>query len=526
VAWGLHAGLGEALAAQGALHAAAAELHAAVRMVERSAAAIPAEHGRSAFLADKWSAYTELAAIERSRGHDTTAFEVSERLRARELLDGLARGRVGWSGGADSALIRREQDLRLAITELTGHLDDANGAQVHMRGPDPQPLAPAAAREALAHAESAYSELLSTLRARQPGYASMVTGHTATWRDVAAGLPPSSALLEYLVADSSATLFVVASGVVHAVDLDTDRSSLAALVDFARGALGSAGLAVDPSARASLQRLHHLLIEPAESAGFLNGVQLLTIVPHGELHYLPFSALLSRGPHARYLVERYDLTYAPSASVWLALSRRPARPPARRVLAFAPATARLPGSREEIDALRRLFGPQATVLEGAEATKRALRQGAANHDILHFATYGVLNRRNPLFSYVELAADSAEDGRLETHDIYGLTVGARLVVLSACQTAVGSGKLADVPPGDDWVRLTEAFLAAGASRVAGTLWPVEDRATADLMAWFYEGLIGGQLEAEALSSAQRRAIATQRMASPYYWAAFELVGGP
>ena len=212
--------------------------------------------------------------------------------------------------------------------------------------------------------------------------------------------------------------------------------------------------------------------------------------------------------------------------MWLALARRSARPVTGRVLAFAPATARLPGSRAEVGAIRRLFGPRATVLDGAEATKRALRQSGTGYDVLHLATYGVLNRRNPLFSYVELAADSSGDGRLEAHEIYGLAVDARLVVLSACQTGVGSGMLADVPPGDDWVGLTDAFLVAGASRVAGTLWPVEDRATADLMAWFYERLVAGDGEADALASAQRRAIATRGMASPYYWAGFELVGGP
>src|SRR5439155_7238305 len=87
--------------------------------------------------------------------------------------------------------------------------------------------------------------------------------------------------------------------------------------------------------------------------------------------------------------------------------------------------------------------------------------------------------------FVQLAADGAEDGRLEVHEVFGLRFAADLVVLSACQTGLGSGALADVPAGDDWVGLTRAVLHAGARRVVATLRPVDDWATAALMERFY-----------------------------------------
>src|SRR5256886_17224942 len=96
------------------------------------------------------------------------------------------------------------------------------------------------------------------------------------------------------------------------------------------------------------------------------------------------------------------------------------------------------------------------------------------------------SKQNPLFSYVDLAAGDAQDGRLEVHEVFGLDLAADLVVLSACQTGLGSGALADVPAGDDWVGLTRAFLHAGAAHVVATLWSVEDWATASLMERFYE----------------------------------------
>jgi CHAT domain-containing protein len=126
---------------------------------------------------------------------------------------------------------------------------------------------------------------------------------------------------------------------------------------------------------------------------------------------------------------------------------------------------------------------------------------------------------------VELAPGEGQDGRLEVHEVFGLHLSADLVVLSACQTGLASGALADVPPGDDWVGLTRAFLHAGARRVVATLWPVDDWATAALMERFYEGYVGGAEPAQALAAAQRVLIAQPATAHPFYWAGFVAVGG-
>src|SRR2546425_7537445 len=135
----------------------------------------------------------------------------------------------------------------------------------------------------------------------------------------------------------------------------------------------------------------------------------------------------------------------------------------------------------------------------------AFRTLAPGQEIVHLATYGVLNKNNPLFSFVELGAGDGDDGRLEVHEVFGLTLNARLLVLSACQTGLGAGAVADVPPGDDWVGLVQGFLYAGASNVIGTLWPVQDRSTARFMERFYGELAAGRSEAVALATAQRAA---------------------
>ena len=143
---------------------------------------------------------------------------------------------------------------------------------------------------------------------------------------------------------------------------------------------------------------------------------------------------------------------------------------------------------------------------------------------MHLATYGVLNKRNPLFSFVELAPGGGHDGRLEVHEVFGLRLQAELVVLSACQTGLGTGALGDVPTGDDWIGLTRAFLHAGAANVVASLWSVQDRATADLMERFYAGYATSADPTRALAVAQRALLAAPATVHPFYWAGFEVAG--
>jgi len=382
-------------------------------------------------------------------------------------------------------------------------------------------------REALQRAQEAYSALLDSLVAVQPARAAdrRATGRT-DWRTVASGMRPDDALIEYLVSDSTVLAFVVTRDRLATVALPVSGRTLAAELDFMRGVMAPAGAAPRGDRwRTPLERLHVQLIAPLADAGLLAGRRRLIIVPHRELHYLPFAALLDRSTRpARYLVEQYDIGTTPSAAVWRQLAERPAPPPARTILAVAPTPGTLPGTGAEARAIAKLYGSSARVLVGPEATRDAVTREAQGRDIVHLATLGVLNRQNPGFSYVALAEGPETDGRLEVHDVAAMRLSANLVVLSACQTGLGAGRAVDVPPGDDWVGLVRAFQAAGARNVLATLWPVDDRRTAGLMTEFYRELVVGTSEVRALADAQRQALATPATSAPYYWAGFVLNG--
>lgn len=521
VRWRLHFGRGLTARSDGALDVAVSELEAAVEVIEGAAQTLALPERRSAYRADKAEAYVQLALSERMRGRTAPAFEASERMRARQTLESLVRGRMGRRPDVAGELMGRAHDLRVRIGELTAEAEPTAPGLLPYRGPDPAtPSAPA--REALAEARRDYAALLLEMRERAPREAALLAPSVASWRDVADRLGPAEAMIEYLVSDSGSVAFVLTPDTVAALDLGITRRDLARLVEFTRGLLDRPASSTDASWRSPLRRLHDHLVRPAEESGLLAGATSLVLVPHAELHYLPFSAMIDES--GRFLVERYALSTAPSASVWAALADRP-RSRGRSTLALAPRPEALPASGREAASVARLAGAEATLLTGSSASEDRFRRSSGSYRELHVATYGVLNQHNPLFSFVDMAAGGGHDGRLEVHEVYELQLNADLVVLSACQTALGSGAIADVPAGDDWIGLTRAFLHAGAAKVVATLWAVEDRATADLMELFYRNRAGDGDDARALAAAQRAMLRDASTAHPFHWAGVVLVGG-
>jgi CHAT domain-containing protein/Tfp pilus assembly protein PilF len=522
VRWQLHLGRALALRGQGRLDEAVVEFRQSMGEVETTGAALPIAERRSGYMEDKWEVYAELASTELARGRSAAAFEISERMRARQLVDLLAHGRTG-ARTPELTLVREEENLRRQIAHHSDQLYasvNSDGGFRKARGATPELNE---LRESLVAARQRYERLLVTMKESHPEYAAMFSGSVATVPHVRSLLPAATAFVEYLVSEDWSIAFVVSSDDVAAVELPIDHETLRQLTRFLRGTLGPTD--EDELWRTPLRRLHRELIAPLEEAGYLDGKRLLVIAPHAELHYLPFQALLAPGPNGEsFLIERYDIAYTPSASVWVELASRDRDTQGHGLLAMAPQPDALINSTAEVRGISR-GDKLAEVLVGSRATEGRFNGLAPDREILHLATFGVLNRRNPLFSYVQLYPDEATDGRLEAHEVFGLRLNADLIVLSACETGLGSGLRHDVPPGDDWVGLVRAFLYAGASSVVASLWSVDDRATAVLMESFHAGLKSGGTTARSLADAQRALLSEPPYANPFYWAAFQLTGG-
>ena len=307
----------------------------------------------------------------------------------------------------------------------------------------------------------------------------------------------------------------------------------------------------------------------------------LAVVLAGALDYLPFAALPMPGDvDGVTLASEFEVVELPSASVLAAIrtetSSRPrasravavvadpvfdradvrvgsdhASVPARRdprdmadaseergleflrsdveghdEFAVGSGYARLPFTRREADAIASLVARE-DVFEATDfqASRPTVLSGALQgYRIVHFATHGVLDDSRPALSGLILSLvdqrGNPQDGFLRLHDIYNTRVDADLVVLSACQTALGKQIR-----GEGLVGLARAFMYAGAPRVVASLWEVSDVATAELMRRFYRNMLQQNLTpAAALRSAQLEIAKKPQWRSPYYWAGFVLQG--
>lgn len=258
-----------------------------------------------------------------------------------------------------------------------------------------------------------------------------------------------------------------------------------------------------------------------------------------------------------YLIDRFDISYAPSATALAAIKERSAAAPrtSKGIIAFgdpiyvneksagadsavaasqrplAAATERgfdfkqLPYTRTEVNGIASLFSAdERRTFLGADAQEETVKtEDLSRYRYVHFAAHGMIDEQVPARSGIVLSApgDSKEDSILRMSEVMRLKLNAELVTLSACRT--GLGKLLK---GEGMIGLTRAFMYAGADSVLVSLWSVNDLATAELMKSFYQHLKQGAKKNEALRRAKLSLIRGPRLTwrHPYYWAPFTLIG--
>jgi hypothetical protein len=256
------------------------------------------------------------------------------------------------------------------------------------------------------------------------------------------------------------------------------------------------------------RELYELLVAAWDSE--LDGVRRLVVVPDGPLHYVPFQALQSPETE-RYLIQDYEVSYAPSATLLTLASRtRPGRRDTALALGYD--GGQLIHVSAEMGTIAGAF-PGLTMFTGDQASRERLKEFASQADVVHIAAHGDFRPDAPLFSFVALA-----DGRWQVTDIYQQRLDVSLVTLGACWT--GRGRLT----GGDLMGFAHALFYAGVQSTLVSLWPIHDASTAALMAAFYRGLREGQRKAEALRQAQVMLLNSECWGNPIYWAPFCLMG--
>ncbi len=537
-------------------------LEEALRIDEQIRAAVVGGDLRSIWLTtvlDQYEALEDalmhLHQLHPQRGYDIQAFETAERARARTLLDLLSEARAGLRQGVDPALLSRE---RIVTARLQAKME--RQIQLMVTGGDRTALDAVAVE--IRQANDEYQQLEAKILTSSPRYANFAEQDSLRLGQLQRKyLDSGTLLLEYAPGEQRSFLWAVSSTGFRSYILP-GGSTLDALSERARESISSAtDRELAKSAPEALQALSRAVLGPA--AGEL-GTKRLLIVTSGFLQFVPFSALPSPANPTEPLIASHEIVNLPSASTLAFLRRSSEGRRASKLVAvvadpvFAADDPRVTGNpssganadlgsenrtrapslfgrttfdrltftRREGENILSLAPPGAGLAAfDFDASRAAVLSGVLrDYRYVHIASHGLVNPFHPELPSIVLSlvdrGGRPRDGFLDATDIYNLKLNADLVVLSACQTALGK----DVR-GEGVVGLTRAFMYAGSPAVVASLWTVPDRSTAELMREFYRGMLMDNLRpAAALRRAQIALWKDSRWTRPYYWAAFTLQG--
>ncbi len=512
-----------------------------------------------------------------SAGNDALALHMSERARARALLELLNEARADIRQGIVPQLLERERSLQQQLNARAEQQTRLLGQHTAEQS--------ALLKKEINALTAEYQNIEARIRQQSSRYAALTQPQPLKLSEIQQEiLDRDTILLEYALGGKQSYLWAVTKDSIKSYELPP-RAEIEALVKRVYALVSDGTLVIDDKAQAEYEReaarLSQTLLAPV--AVQLQGKRIL-VVADGALQYLPFGALpspkskvqsqKSKNNNAQPLIVENEIISLPSAST-LALLRRQmqGRTAASKTLAvladpvFSPTDARvkptftntatsttqlasltqndivertasdvgvlrdgiiqrLPFSRREAESILAAVPSggkkQALDFEANRAT--ALSSEMSQYRIIHFATHGLLNSEHPELSGIVLSLVNENgqpvNGFLRLNEIYNLNLSADLVVLSACQTALGKEV-----KGEGLIGLTRGFMYAGSPRVVASLWKVDDVATAELMKLFYQKMLREQMRpAAALRAAKVEMWQQKRWNAPFYWAAFEIQG--
>ncbi|HAX74609.1 MAG TPA: hypothetical protein DCY88_01935, partial [Cyanobacteria bacterium UBA11372] len=587
---------------QGNLTEALTDIEAAIKIVEDLRTKIGSQELRQSYFATVQNYYKfyidllmQLHQQNPSKGYDGQALHISDRARARSLLELLTEATVNIRSGADPKLLEQERNLQQQLNAFEHRRYQLQSGQFNEQELNE-------IKQKIDNVLAQLKQLEAQIRTTSPRYAAIKYPEPLNLQQIQQQvLDDDTLLLQYSLGEERSYLWAVTKNSITSYLLPKQSEIEAAVQTFRESVTKDSGATLDTGLS-----LSQILLAPV--ANLLSNKRLL-IVGDGALQYVPFAALpiptsppapllqgeggktptsllqgegVSSPPFPRReggsggiglipLLVQNEIVTLPSIST-VAIQRRQLQnrsPVAKTVAIIAdpifnlkddrmtgnpPAPTRntlsdlslnratrnlglgeggggkifdrLAFTRDEANKIIALV-PEAQRFQAFDFN--ASRQTATNPDlaqyqIIHFATHGLVDPIDPELSGVVLSLydqkGNPEDGFLRLHDIFNLNLPAELVVLSACETGLGENV-----KGEGLVGLTRGFMYAGARRVVVSLWSVNDAATSELMAKFYQKMLQeGQNPVKALREAQLEMWNSQNRRSPHYWAAFTVQG--
>ncbi len=481
----------------------------------------------------------EMHRRDASKNYDRKALEISEKARARGLIDRLERRRIIQTNKITPALLEREQNLRDKLTAALALRNTGNSKEKNAE---------------IQKVSNEFLEIESEIN--RSGKA--ISLSTLSVDEIQQNLDDDTILLEYALLEKESFLWFVSKNEFKSFQLPSAEKT----EKMAREVYACISKP-NFSCPAKIAEFSQILLSPV--AQDIKNKRLI-IVKEGFLQYISFAALFSPNPTLKtpknkstvagysnqFLIETNEIITLPSASL-LSFLRRGTRANPRKTLAvfadpvYSEDDARIGKIKRENTfvsensgvKLPRLFAshfeaqrisalldePDLLKKSGLQASRQAVFDAnLQNFRIIHFAVHALVDDRQPELSSIALSFYDQEgvkiNGFLRANEILSLNLNADLVVLSACQSGLGKQL-----KGEGIVSLAHSFFSAGAKSLIVSLWDVDDKVTAELMTRFYHKyLVENKKISTALQEAQIEIMRDKRWNSPYYWSAFTLQG--
>lgn len=519
-----------------------------IRTIESIRNQLEVDALKTYFFIEEPPVYNSIIALLTEKGRYVEAYEYAERSKALTLLEMIAGRSLESSTMIPPDLLSAKEEIEEKMQRFNSRLAGTHGDTI-----DKGTL-----RDSLQMVRIEHQELLRQIELNHPSHLkSPPNWNSVTLDDVqrnVLGTEDAPIVIEYCVDRECTHVWVVDSDSLYYRKINIGEEQLERIIKnllepfhhLESGTSDRLGLSYDLG---SSYQLYLKIFQPVEE--YFAEDATLIIVPDEILYTLPFEALVtridptepntelffSRYENARYLIEKYNISYAQSARILGLIGRKSSDKSERKdqLLAFGNPIFQtknlkwifepLPETDLEVKTISSIFGHlECNVFSGQDAHEGVFKEKVRSSRYIHLATHSILEDEDPFYSRIVFALDEdpKEDGFLETYEIFDLTLNAELVVLSSCKS--GLGKLSK---GEGFIGLTRAFLCAGASSVVASLWSVGDPTTR-MMKLFYQNLQTGRGKSEALRQAKIEMIHTRdenmSYAHPFLWAPFVLVG--
>jgi CHAT domain-containing protein len=495
---------------KGDQNSALAKYRQTIQLLEQDRRGLRDDQSRGTFMEDKINFYNTPALILLQQKHYAEAFELFEQSRSRVMADMLVSRPLTLNAPQERALFSELQSQRASIAALQEKLFNLTGSPE--RDQNGQQIVEI--EQQIGGMQQKYQTLQNRIASEAPRLNELTNSKPATLESVQhAAAEGGYDILYYVVLETNIILWHINGSEIEAKQIFLPHALLVPKIKALHDSLVGPRDSPDASFDEDVSRqLYLFLIQPV--AAHFKTSHLL-IIPQEELTVIPFQALL--GPEdGKYLGERFNIAYAPSATVLATLESKPNLKSGRLLAVADPA---IHDAADEVNSIAALYPGRSTVITQDQVSKSDIKTWVSKYNVIHLSVHGKFNAGNPLLSYLQFRTTSSDDGRMTAAEIFGLPLQKNsIVVLSACETGrVGASRAGEV------MGMVRSLLYAGAGSLVLSAWEVNAASTKLWMETFYrEGQ--NKEPAEAARLALVAVKSRPEFSHPFFWAPFVMTG--